>query len=123
MNMALIQEHRRKTSKSAVIIPLRMQRNAAQKLNQLATRLHAKSRNEVIREAIEEYTAKMMNTKIIEVREISVDEAVKLIDKYISKHPGKHYVSEISEALGIELSTAFKATQKLIESGSVSRRD
>jgi metal-responsive CopG/Arc/MetJ family transcriptional regulator len=58
-----------------------MHRNAAEKLDQLARLLHAKSRNEVIRNAIEEYTDKMMNTKIVEMREISVDEAVKLIDK------------------------------------------
>jgi metal-responsive CopG/Arc/MetJ family transcriptional regulator len=58
-----------------------MQRNAAEKLDQLARLIRAKSRNEVIMNAIEEYTDKMMNTKIVEMREISVDEAVKLIDK------------------------------------------
>ena len=121
--MALIQEHKKKTSKDTVIIPVRMQRNVAEKLDLLVERLHAKSRNEIIRNAINEYTEQLMNTKIIEMRDVSVDEAVKLIDKHISKHPGKHYVSEVSEALGIELNTAFKATQKLIESGSVTRRD
>lgn len=64
----------------------------------------------------------MMNTNIVELREVSVDEAAKLIDEFISKNPGKHYVSELSEELGIELATAFKATQKLIGSGKVRRR-
>lgn len=64
----------------------------------------------------------MMNAKIIEVRDLSIDEAVKMIDDYISKHPGKHYVSELAEELGIELSTAFKASQKLIDSGEARKR-
>ena len=64
----------------------------------------------------------MKKTKVVEMREVSVDGAVKLIDEYISKNPGKHYVSEISEALSIELDTAFEATQKLIESGEARKR-
>jgi Mn-dependent DtxR family transcriptional regulator len=64
-----------------------------------------------------------MDTKIVEMRNVTLEEAIKLIDKYVSKNPGKHYVSEISEALGIELDIAFKATQKLIETGQVNKRD
>ena len=85
----------------------------------MAKHLHSRSRNEVIRNAIDEYTTKMMNTKIVEVRDISIDQAMKLIDGYISENPGKHFVSDLSEELGIELRTAFRATQKLIDSGAV----
>ncbi len=49
----------------------------------------------------------MMKTKIIEVREVTVDEEAKLIVEYISKNPDKQYVSELSETLDIELSYAF----------------
>jgi DNA-binding MarR family transcriptional regulator len=69
------------------------------------------------------HLAEMMCSKIIEVRDVSIDEAVKLIDYYISKHPGKHYVSELAEELGIELSVAFKASQKLIDSGEAEKRE
>jgi len=92
------------------------------KLDQLATRLHAKSRNEVIRNAIKEYTEQMLDTRIIEVREVTVEEAAKLIDNYLSDNPGKHYVSELAEELGIELGTAFRAAQKLMDSGAVKKR-
>lgn len=112
-----------KARKATVTIPLRIRKQTAQNLDYLVRRLHARSRNEIIRDAIEQYTAQMMKTKIIEQRELSTDEAVKLIDKYISENPGRHYVSEISEALGIELDTAFKATQKLLESGQARRRN
>jgi Mn-dependent DtxR family transcriptional regulator len=62
-----------------------------------------------------------MKTKIIEMRDVSVDEAARLIDDYISKNAGKHFVSELSEKLGIELGTVFKAAQKLIESGEAKK--
>jgi DNA-binding IclR family transcriptional regulator len=62
-----------------------------------------------------------MRTKIIEIRDLTVDEAARLIDDYISRNAGKHYVSELSEKLGIELGTAFKAAQKLIESGEAKK--
>lgn len=121
--MAQIQDFKKKkVANNTITIPLRIQRESAQKIDHLVKRLHARSRNEIIRDAIEKYLAQMMNAKIIEVRDLSIDEAVKMIDDYISKHPGKHYVSELAEELGIELSTAFKASQKLIDSGEARKR-
>ncbi len=108
--------------KNTVTIPLRLSTEATQKLDLLVKRLHAKSRNELIRDAIRQYTEQMMNTKIVEVRDMSVEEAAKLMDDYISRHPGKHYVSDLSEELGIELGTAFRASQKLIDSGAAKKR-
>ncbi len=110
------------TKKNTVTIPLRLSREATQKLDLLVKRLHAKSRNELIREAIHQFTELMMSTKIVEVRNVSVEEAAKLMDDYISRHPGKHYVSDLSEEFGIELGTAFEASQKLIDSRATKKR-
>ena len=120
--MAQSQQSARKISKSTITIPLRIQRESALELDRLAYRLHAKSRNEIIRDAIRQYTQQMVNTKIVEIREVSVARASKLIDEYISKHPGKHYVSELSEALGIDLSVAFEAAQRLLADGVARKR-
>jgi hypothetical protein len=60
-----------------------------------------------------------MNAKIIEVKDFSVDEAIKKMDEFLSKNPGSHYVSENAEALGLELKVAFKAAQKLMDEGIV----
>jgi len=118
----MAQSHDTIKKKSSITIPLRIHRNKIQKLDLLVRKLHARSRNEIIRDAIDQYISQMMETKIIEVRDVSVDEAARLIDDYISKNSGKHYVSELSEELGIELGTAFKAAQKLIDAGEVKKR-
>lgn len=50
-------------------------------------------------------------------RVVSLEEATKLIDRFLSKNPGTHYVSELVERLGLEPRVAFAAAQKLIDGG------
>jgi predicted DNA-binding protein len=101
----------------SVAIPVRIPRKLAKDLDKVAASLGYKSRNQAIREALEQYVNGLMQAKAIEVRDYSVDEATKKIDAFLSDNPGAHYVSEIAEALGLELNVAFKATRKLMAEG------
>jgi len=103
----------------SVSVPVRIPRKLAKDLDKVAMSLGYNSRNQVIRDALEQYVKEVMNAKIIEVKDFSVDEAIKKMDEFLSKNPGSHYVSEIAEALGLELKVAFKAAQKLMDEGIV----
>jgi Arc/MetJ-type ribon-helix-helix transcriptional regulator len=108
----------RAVNNKSVIVPLRMTGAMAAKLDKAVTALRYRSRNEFIREAIEEHVEAALRSKVVEVRDMSVEQALLMIDAYLSKRPGTHYVSEIAEELGLELSTAFEAAQALLKGGS-----
>ena len=101
----------------SIAVPVRIPKKLAKDLDKIAMSLGYKSRNQMIREALEQYVSNVMQARVIEVRDYSVDEAAKKIDEFLSNNPGEHYVSEIAEVLGLELNVAFKATQKIMEEG------
>ncbi len=65
---------------------------------------------------------RIVGTKVVEIKRMSMVEASKAIERYTSKSPGSHYVSDLSEALGIQLGLTFKAVKKLMEEGVVKPR-
>jgi ribosomal protein S25 len=103
----------------AVVVPLRMSLDLAEKLERATRVLGYRSRNQLMREALERQVDEIMKGKVVEVRDISVDSAKRKIDNYLSKNPGVHYVSELAEKLGMELKVAFSAVKKLTDEGTV----
>src|SRR3989304_6147346 len=75
------------------------------------------SRSEFIRQAVLGKLDELETTGITEIREVPIEEAVKLIHRYLQRNPGTHYVSEFVERLGLEPKIAFAAAQKLIDKG------
>ncbi len=75
------------------------------------------SRSAFIRAAVLEKVAAVEGSRIVEVRDVSEVEAMRLIDEYLKKHPGVHYTSDLADELGIELGVAFAAAEKLIAKG------
>ncbi len=57
--------------------------------------------------------------KVIELRDVSVGEAERLIARCMRAHPGSRHLSDIAEELGIELRVAFAAAQRLVGRGRV----
>ena len=102
-----------------LIVPVRIRGELARKLDRAVKTLRYSSRSELIREAIEQHLGNTLENKMIEVRDVSVDEATRLIDGYLSKNPGAHYVSELAEELGLELDVAFRAAKRLTDQGLV----
>ncbi len=75
------------------------------------------SRSAFIRAAVLEKVESVEQSKVVEIRDVTEDEAVRLIDRYLQKHPGVHYTSDIADELGIDIPIAFAATERLIERG------
>ena len=102
-----------------LIVPVRLSRELAMRLDRAVKLLNYGSRSRLMREAIEHYVSEILEAKAVEIRDIGLEEAGRLIEEYLTDNPGIHYVSEIAEALGIEFKTAFEAVKMLIKRGSV----
>ena len=81
------------------------------------TLMSLSSRSAFIRQAVLDKLEEIEAMRIIEVRDMSEAEAMRLIDRHLKKHPGVHYTSDLADELGIDLPVAFAAAQKLIEKG------
>jgi len=81
------------------------------------TLMSLSSRSAFIRQAVLDKLEEIEAMRIIEVRDMSEAEAMRLIDRHLKKHPGVHYTSDLADDLGIDLPVAFAAAQKLIEKG------
>jgi len=55
--------------------------------------------------------------RVIEIRDLSVEEAVQLMGDYIRKNPGTHWVGDLADELGMELRVEFATAQELINRG------
>lgn len=75
------------------------------------------SRSSFIREAVLEKAKAVEEARVVEIRDVSEKEAIRLIDRYLAQHPGVHYTSDIADRVGIDLPVAFAAMEKLIERG------
>jgi hypothetical protein len=80
-------------------------------------RIGLPSRSAFVRQAVLEKLESVEAMRIVEVRDVSEAEAMRLIDRYLETRPGVHDVDAIADELGIELGVAFAAAQKLIERG------
>ncbi|MDV3277800.1 MAG: ribbon-helix-helix domain-containing protein [Nitrososphaerales archaeon] len=119
---AVADNARRTLNRKQLIVPVRIPADLAAKLDRAVSGLRYASRNEFIREAIEQHVNDRLGSKMIEVRDVSVKGAARMMDRYLSKSPGAHYVSELAEELGLELDVAFKAARMLEAQGMVKAR-
>ncbi len=75
------------------------------------------SRSAFIRQAVLGKLEELETVGVAEVRDVTPEQATKLIQRYLAKNPGTHYVSELIERLGLEPRIAFAAAQRLIDEG------
>lgn len=107
----------RKNSEPTTAIPVRFTKKELLRMERARSLLGLTSRSAFMREAILEKLHAVETMGVIELRDVTVDEAVKLIDRYMRKNPGIHYPSDFMEKLGIEPKTAIGAVQRLIDEG------
>lgn len=98
-------------------IPTRFSPSELARLERGRELLGLPSRSAFIRQAVLAKLMEVESVGVTEVRDVSLEEATKLIDRYLSKNPGTHYVSELIERLGLEPKIAFAAARKLIDGG------
>jgi len=70
------------------------------------------------REAVRD---KLREAEPVSVRDLSGRYAERLIESYLTKHPGRHFASEIAEALGLDLRSTLEAVKRMIEKGRIRR--
>ncbi|MFQ5538727.1 MAG: hypothetical protein ACE5GJ_14925 [Gemmatimonadota bacterium] len=104
-------------SKGTTPIPTRFSREELARIERTRPLIGASTRSAFIRQAVLEKLEELEGTGIIQIRDVSREEALRLIDDYLRTHPGIHYVSELVEELGLEPRTVFAAAQKLIDEG------
>ena len=105
------------------MVPVRIPPELGLKMDKVVSRFHYRSRSEFIREAIQEHVKGRLEEVVIEVKDVPVEEAARMVDRYLGKNAGAHYVSEIAEALGLELRVAFEAVALLKSRGAVGEKE
>lgn len=98
-------------------IPTRFSEGEIARVDRAQARLGLRSRSAFIRDAVMEKVHALETSKIVEVRDVSEKEAIRLIDRYLNQHPGVHYTSDIADEIGIDLPVAFAAMQRIIDRG------
>lgn len=112
--MATAAKSRREKSAA---IPTRFSSSDLARLEQGRELLGLPSRSAFIRQAVLGKLEELEKVGITEIRDVTPGQATKLIQRYLAKNPGTHYVSELIERLGLEPRIAFAAAQKLIDEG------
>lgn len=113
----IVMARARKKSEPTTAIPVRFTKKELLRMERARSLLGLASRSAFMREAILEKLHAVETMGVIELRDITVDQAVRLINRYMRKYPGIHYPSDFMEKLGIEPKTAIEAVQRLIDDG------
>jgi Arc/MetJ-type ribon-helix-helix transcriptional regulator len=70
------------------------------------------------REAVRD---KLREAEPLSVRDMSRKDAEALIGKYLTRHPGPHFASEIADALGLDFRSTLQTVRRMIEKGKIKR--
>lgn len=71
-----------------------------------------------LREAVRD---KLGTMEVVSVKEVTPQEAQRMIEEYLRQHPGPNFASEVADALGLEYDITFKTIHKLLEEGRVKK--
>ena len=110
-----------KVRSKPLVLPVRIPEEMRERLDRAVSKLQYSSRGEFVREAIAEHLGSV-EEQIVETKDVSVAEAARLMDGYLTENPGAHYVSDLAESLGLELSVAFQAAKELKAKGVARER-
>jgi len=100
------------------VIPIRFGEEELQKIDSLLDKTGLRSRSEFIREAVQYYLDNVAEMRIIELRDISKDQAKKEILEYI-KERKEAETFDIANDLRLDLKLTMKALKELWEEGRI----
>ena len=112
-----------KIKNRASVLPTRYSKREVEEIERARRVLGLSSRSAFIREAVLSKLEEIKQVRVVEMQDVSADQASEMIDRYLMKKPGVHYVSELIEELGLEPRIAFEAVEKLVQGGSVRVRN
>ncbi|MFQ6013524.1 MAG: ribbon-helix-helix protein, CopG family [Thermoplasmata archaeon] len=99
-------------------ISLRLPAELLCEVDALVQRAPMRSRTELIQRAVEAFLEEVKEAKVVMVRMYTEAEAEATILGYLEDHPGT-YVSDLAEALGMNLDLAFRVVASLAGEGKV----
>lgn len=105
-------------TKEAYLPPIRVETKLLGELDSLVEKFGYRSRTELIREAIEDKIAGLKGSEIMELREITDNQAKKELLEFI-KGKESIYPSDIADALRLPLEQVFRVVNKLFSEDRV----
>jgi len=97
-------------------VAVRLSKADFAKIQQLVEAGLYRSSADFLREAVRDKVGSM---EVVSVRDMDSRKAEKMIEEYLTKHPGLSFASEIADALGLDYGLTFKTIHKLLEEGRV----
>lgn len=100
------------------VIPTRFSEDELRKIDSLLGKIGLRSRSEFIREAVQYYLNNVAETRVIELRDVSNDQAKREILEYIRKKKEAE-TFDIANDLRLDLNLTMKALRELWEEGRI----
>jgi len=108
----------RTEQEQAYQIAVRLTRVEYERIQEMIRAGLFRSAADFAREAVRD---KLREAEPVSVRDLPRKDTERLIDSYLTKHPGPHFASEIAEALGLDFRSALEAVKRMIEKGKIRR--
>ncbi len=99
-------------------ISLRLPRSTLAQIDDLVRRTRMRSRTEFLERAVESYVNELRESRIVVVKPWSEAKARAAILRFLRSRPAA-YVTDIAEALGMDLDLAFRLVGSLLREGKV----
>ena len=100
------------------VIPIRFSEEELGKIDRLLGKTGARSRSEFVREAVQHYLNNVAEMKVIELRDVSKDQAKKEILEYILKMDEAE-TFDIANDLRLDLNLTIESLKELWEEGRI----
>jgi len=113
-----VTQNQRLLERGAFQVAVRLSKSDYVKIQQLVEAGLYRSSADFLREAVRD---KLGSMEVVGVQHVDSQEAERMIEDYLAKHPGPNFASEIADELGLEYSVTFKTIHKLLEEGRIRR--
>ena len=97
---------------------MRLPRPVLEEIDALVRRTRMRSRTEFVERALENYVDELREAHVVVVKEWTEPKARTAILRYLKGRPAT-YVTDIAEALGMDLDLAFRLVGSLAKEGKV----
>lgn len=97
---------------------MRLPRPLLEEIDELVRRTRMRSRTEFVERAVETYAEELREARVVVVKDWTETRARTAILRYLKGRPAT-YVTDIAEALGMELDLAFRVVGSLGKEGKV----
>ncbi len=97
-------------------IAVRLAKSEYEKIEEMIAGGLFRSAADFARDAVRD---KLREAEPISVGSFSAKDIGRQIDNYLTKNPGPHFASDISEALGLDLRTTLETVKHMIDKGKI----